>query len=176
MNPIKAARTRHETMGWGIPISIGAFLIIGFICVSYLPRGTTNCGGNNAALSECGWFATILELQFSRKSDRPITVAETSGYFRACCVARYSSWTRRARYLVFTGPIRRDTASSRTVVFVCDRPYSNVPERIFGSAPPTHAAVFSDCTFDLISPAEFASLDFTQYRDVNEMFPQAKDK
>ncbi len=59
-----------------------------------------------------------------------------------------------------------------TVVAVCNREFSNVPQPTFWNGfhkTPGHAALLSDGTTKVIPPAQFASLDLTNFVSVKSL-------
>ena len=59
-----------------------------------------------------------------------------------------------------------------TVVAVCNLEFSNVPQPTFWNGfrkTPGHAALLSDGTTKVISPAQFASLDLTNFVSVKSL-------
>jgi hypothetical protein len=80
-------------------------------------------------------------------------------------------WIPSARFLVSTASMSERESQPRRVIVVCDTPYSNVPRRWIGSAPPAHAAGFSDGSAGLISPAEFAALDRSLFAFLDVLYP-----
>lgn len=59
-----------------------------------------------------------------------------------------------------------------TVVAVCNREFSNVPQPTFWNGfrkTPGHAALLSDGTTKVISPVQFASLDLTNFVSVKSL-------
>ena len=49
---------------------------------------------------------------------------------------------------------------------VCDTPFDNVPQRLFGKAAPTHAVVYSDGSTALMRTEDFGRLDLKGFVDV----------
>jgi hypothetical protein len=139
----------------------------------------TNCGGNSAALNEVHGIALAALVYASDAPDHSFRFTTPTARQREE-LAHYgrTPWCRGARFLVSTAPIsekqfplRREPEAQRRVITVCDTPYTNVPRRRFGSAPPTHAAGYSDGSYGLISLAEFAALDRTTFVPIDELYP-----
>ena len=133
---------------------------------------TTNCGGNSAALAQ---VRSIALLALAGTYDAPdhsfrFTAADAGQREQLALYAR-THWLRSARFLVSTAPVSEHEAPPRRIIAVCDTPYRNVPRRWIGSAPPTHAAGFSDGSHGLISPAEFAALDRSTFVALDELYP-----
>ena len=62
--------------------------------------------------------------------------------------------------------MRVDAAADKRIIMVCDHPYDNVPQRIFGRSPMAHAVAYSTGESGLISPAEFVQLDLSAFIDL----------
>ena len=159
-----------------ILLLIGALLACGVASLPLLTH-TTNCGGNCAARANCAIVAASLAIEPSRHPDGTISFLDPSPELRRSLpgLAR-QSWLPDARFLVLAEPFYSRTSLPRLVVYVCDRPYSNVPECLLFSAPPTHAAVYSDGSMALISTSDFAALDFSRFRDLKELYPGVKSE
>lgn len=84
-----------------------------------------------------------------------------------------ANWLPQAHFLVSYAPLVAGSAERR-VIIVCDTPYTNVPQHRFFSAPPTHAAGFSDGTTGLITPTEFSALDRKSFVALDELYPAKK--
>jgi hypothetical protein len=134
---------------------------------------TKNCGGNSAALHVCKNYALIFDLSRSESSDLHFSVTNlpTQHHAELGELARYH-WVRNARFLVSTASVAREGQHKPRVIVVCDTAYSNVPERRFFKAPPTHAAGYSDGSTALISPAEFARLDKSLFVPLDTLYPK----
>ena len=136
--------------------------VVGLGAAAWWEPGATamNCGGNSAALSTVRVIAVMAvcgaqdapDHTFRFDSARP---QEREQYAQLS----KSDWLRGARFLVSTAPVRWPDSAPRHLVVVCDKPYRNVPQVRWGSAPPTHAAGYSDGQTGLISTEEFAKLD-----------------
>ncbi len=88
---------------------------------------------------------------------------EEREYFR---VVTGMSWLPGSKLLVAAGPIVLSEERPRNILAVCDTPFDNVPRRIFGRAPLTHAVGYSDGSNGLISVQEFRRLDLSEFIDV----------
>jgi hypothetical protein len=132
----------------------------------------SNCGGNSAALTSA---RAIALLGFAEAHDRPDQVFQFSAANERECkdLASMSPnrWLQGAHFWVRTEPIAMTDADHKRIIVVCDTPYRNVPQQTFGSAPPTHAVGYSDGSAGLIPTAEFAALDLTQFKKLDELFP-----
>ena len=164
----------------------GFLLIAVLLTVSagfFLPvfSTSTNCGGNSAALNEVHGIALAALVYASDAPDHSFRFTTPTALQRGELV-HYgrTHWCPRARFLVSTAPIHEvpfplqpeHTRQQRRIITVCDTPYTNVPRQRFGSAPPTHAAGYSDGSYGLISLAEFAALDRTTFVPIDELYPR----
>ena len=59
----------------------------------------------------------------------------------------------------------------RRIIIVCDSAYTNVPQRLFWSVPPTYAAGYSDGSVGPISVSEFARFDRSCFAGFSELYP-----
>lgn len=133
---------------------------------------TTNCGGNSAALSRVQEYALVASMTASDNLEHTFRVnAVTPDLRKQLAELAHCRWIPNARFLVATAPLYTNESRSRRVIIVCDTPYRNVPRRWMGSAPPAHAAGFSDGSAALISPAEFAALDRSSFTYLDEIYP-----
>ena len=163
----------------------GSLLIAVLLAVSagfFLPvfSTPTNCGGNSAALSEVHGIALAALLNACDSPDHSFRFTTPTAWQREQLTHYgHTHWCPRARFLVSTAPIYElplplppeHERPQRRVITVCDTPYNNVPRKRFGSAPPTHAAGYSDGSYGLISLAEFAALDRTTFVPIDELYP-----
>jgi hypothetical protein len=145
----------------------GTLIVLAMVAVAPIPR-RTNCGGNSAALALISRITLTARVGLLDSPD---------GRFRFDGSQREEvggdvRW-RGGRLLVSTVPLSKDEVGRRVIV-VCDEPFRNVPRQLIGSAPPTHAAGFSDGSICLISPAEFAALDFSTFAWFDDLYPPTK--
>jgi hypothetical protein len=147
----------------------GFLLVVG--AVAWLvPGHTTNCGGNSAALARVQSYAALAAVSARYASDHQFHIFSPAEEQRTdLAILARSHWLPYAHFLVSTTPVQAGAA--RRVIVVCDTPFYNVPQRWIGSPPPAHAAGFSDGTAALISPAEFAALDRSQFVALDRLFP-----
>lgn len=57
-------------------------------------------------------------------------------------------------------------ATGRVVIAVCDRPFDNVPRKMFGKGPLRHAIGYADGSTALVSVDEFQGFDLSGFVDV----------
>ena len=156
--------------------TLGILGVIGIAAgAALLPLWTTssNCGGNSAALAAVNCYVNMTVAEAMDAADQKFSVtAATSDQRRQISNLPGANWVRRAHFLVSTVPFVPRSEEPRRVVIVCDTPYTNVPQRRFFESPPTHAAGFSDGTFGLISPKEFAALDRSAFIAIDKLFPK----
>lgn len=142
---------------------------------AFLPLldGSTNCGGNSAALSAVRAYARFALNEAMVDTGHGFRVTEATAEQRDQLASLPGAgWLPRAHFLVSSAPVLADS-KKRRVVIVCDRPFTNVPRRWMGSAPPAHAAGFSDGTARLISPTEFAGLDWSSFVKVDDLLRES---
>ncbi len=151
---------------------LGAVLAGGVVFLLPLLSRSSNCGGNSAALSDVRQYALLVGNAAEASPDHTFRVdAATPEQRKELAEFVRNSWIPRARYLVSTASLSERELQTRRVKIVCDTPYRNVPRRWIGSAPPTHAAGYSDGSSGLISPAEFAALDRSSFAFLDVLYP-----
>ena len=136
-----------------------------FVCLFlFLGNGSTNCGGNSAALSHVSSVAGYV------KSFMPGSSDELAGMDRKLVddrdrLASYAKthWLRSARFLVSRKALFARTTEARTILVLCDTAYRNVPRLMIGQSPPTHAAAYTDGSTTLITEQEFSRLDRSDF-------------
>jgi len=130
---------------------------------------TTNCGGNSAALARVRYIANVAIVGAYGTPDHLIHFEAADDEERELLAHEgRSQWLPHAHFLVSTVPVSKEAA--KRVIVMCDTPYRNVPQRWIGSAPPSHAATFSDGSCRLISPAEFAKLDRSAFVALDALY------
>ncbi len=143
----------------------------------YTTGVATNCGGNSAALAQVSQIAVIARVgsmdapdhlfYFSKANSRELDQLSELGQ---------TFWLHGAHFLVSTSPVSENEPQPRRVIVVCDTAYRNVPQRRFGSAPPTHAAGFADGSCGLISTTEFAKLDPASLVPLDKVYPPTQPR
>jgi hypothetical protein len=156
--------------------SLAVVVVLAGVVAVLLPllARPSNCGGNSAALNDVKLYVLMVELGINDTVDRTFRVTALTGDQRdeLSRVVR-DHWIRGARFLVSTNPVHEADLKSRRILIVCDTPFQNVPQRRFGSAPPTYAVGYSDGTKGLLGVGEFAALDFTTFRFLDELIQPA---
>ena len=166
---------RYETEGHinrKLLFLLAGLLVFGAVLGPGLSYSITNCGGNSAALAQVQSIALIARAGTFDTPDHSFRFTAVDADQREQ-LTHYSRthWLRNARFLVSIDPVLEHEAQPRRIIVVCDTPYRNVPRRWIGSAPPTHAAGFSDGSHGLISTAEFAALDRSKFTPLDKMYP-----
>ena len=146
---------------------LGAVVLICAAVLLPLLARPTNCGGNSAALTACEDIALSLQIISSDHGDKSFSVSDLGPaereYFRRVAGL---SWLPDSKILVAPGPIVLRAQQPKMIIAVCDRPFDNVPRRLFGKAPATHAVAYSDGSTGLITVGEFRRSDFSRFVDV----------
>ena len=123
---------------------VAALVLCGALFLPALTR-PSNCGGNSAALSACKSVAVCFRLITAERGDGPVSIgglkAAERDYFKQVAGL---NWLGGARILV-TPEIRGGPSSGKEIIAICDRAFANVPRRMFGKAPLTHAVAYADC-------------------------------
>jgi hypothetical protein len=143
---------------------------LALVCALALPpllARPTNCGGNSAALAACRDIVLSFRAIALDMGDKPVSISNLSDEDRKVfrSVAGIS-WLHQSRVLVVRGTVTLGQEAPREIIAVCDTPFDNVPRRMFGRAPLTHAVGYSDGSAGLISVQEFHRLDLSRFIDV----------
>lgn len=142
-----------------------ALVICGAILLPALAR-PSNCGGNSAALAACQTVSLCFQLIADERGDAAVSIHELNenerGYFKHVSGL---NWIGPGRVLVTTERVGTDGATGKAVIAVCDKPFDNVPRRLFGKAPLAHAVAYADGHTSLISTDEFQRLDLSGFVD-----------
>jgi hypothetical protein len=142
-----------------VTVAILLILMVGFLLPALqLPR---NCGGNTAALSNVVFWKAFVEGAVAQDAKHRfcINTATPEQREQFAFYARAGMISNAHHFLVSTLPYTEETRDPGQVLMVCDTPFTNVPQGRFFSSPPTHAAMFQDGNFRLISVDEFKALD-----------------
>lgn len=170
------APNRRTTCFWGFVRIAGICLCVA-ACVFIWARlgGPSSCEGNTAALAACKTVVTRLDMVSQDWTNAPVSVADIDSWENQHI--KFGSlpgleFLPHAKILVRSTPISFSGAGSHEIVAVCDTPFDNVPRRVFGKAPMTHAVSYSDWTSTLIPVEEFERLDLSGFIDVKTLRKQ----
>ena len=130
----------------------------------------SNCGGNSAALSACKAYITILQLWAADHHGESFHFDQADTQTRQQ-LGRLpgASWIRSGRLMARLDEVRVEAAADKRIIMVCDHPYDNVPQRIFGTSPMAHAVAYSNGETGLISPQQFARLGLSGFVDLQSL-------
>jgi hypothetical protein len=154
-------------------IAFGLLLVLIACGAALLPlvARSTNCGGNSAALAACKSAAICFRLIASERDGKPVSVADLSeaerDYFKQIAGL---NWLGEAKVLVAAIPVSLDSQKQQ-IVAACDRAFDNVPRRVFGKSPLTHAVAYTDGSTALISVEDYQKLDVSKFVDVKSFQP-----
>ncbi len=133
-----------------------------------LASKSSNCGGNSAAMAACGSIDTALSIIASERKANSIdfstlTVSEREVFGQIAGLR----WLGDAKVLV---KLRLDFDSTNEVVLaVCNQAFRNVPQKLIGQAPTTHAALIQNRGVVLLPVDEFHHLDLPGFVDVRSL-------
>jgi hypothetical protein len=146
-----------------------ALALCGTILFPALSR-PSNCGGNSAALSACKSISVCFRLIAAERGDGAVSISELSraerDYFKQVAGL---SWLGQSRVLITPTRVGVGGATGRVVIAACDRAFDNVPRRMFGKAPLTHAVAYADGSNGLMPAEEFRRLDLSSFVDVRSI-------
>ena len=142
--------------------------IAGFLFPMF--KGTSNCGGNSAALAACKSYIVILQLWAEDHPNMAFQYSQADAETKQN-LARLpgASWIRSTRLLARLEDVRVDPTTGRQIIMVCERAFDNVPQRIFRRAPMAHAVAYSTGETGLITPDQFTQLDLRGFVDVQTL-------
>lgn len=132
----------------------------------------SNCGGNTAALGACKMY--IVNARFAAFDNGgdvfniDMDPESEIEWMLEMLRSRSDTWMGDAGFYVRTGDVVVGKHAPRTILVIGGKPFRNVPQRRFGCAPATYAVGYADGEIDLITPAEFASLDLSRFRSIAE--------
>ncbi len=160
-----------RTKNWLMVAIVGvALLVLGAALLMPALARASNCGGNSAALAACSSISMCFRLISSERGGKPVSISDLSSreqqYFRQVTGL---SWLGSAHVLVTGTAIRGDPSGGQEIIAVCDRPFDNVPRRMFRKAPLTHAVGYADGSTGLISVEDFRRLDLRGFLDVRKI-------
>ncbi|HVX61889.1 MAG TPA: hypothetical protein VHC19_14835, partial [Pirellulales bacterium] len=132
---------------------IAAVSVLVLLGIALAPRfQASNCGGNTAALHDVKWYSLIVQLAAEENPGHEFRIDHiTPKQQEELAQIANDFWVSGARFLVSTRPYRLQSTAPPRLLIVCDQPFRNVPRRLIGSAPPMHAAAFSDGSRRLLS-------------------------
>src|SRR5436190_6333576 len=94
---------------------------------------TSNCGGNNAALSDVRAYAIFIQCAADESANGEFLItAPTPKQRKQLAEIAHDPWLRGGQLLVSTKPNRSEPSEPRRIVIVCNRPFKNVPRYVFG--------------------------------------------
>jgi len=161
--------------------SLWLFLRLSLICIClFVCEGVrlrlgnpSDCGGNTAALAACKSFVTGLEIISNQRSNAPVSISDIKSS-ELSYVTNLAGLNLLTNSKVLVKPIAVGFfGGPKEIIAVCDRAFDNVPRRLFGKAPYTHAIAYADGSFALFTVEEFKGLDLTNFVDIRKI--QAKD-
>ncbi len=139
--------------------------VVGFL----LPAAPhTNCSGNTEALFLVGCCGSRLLKNAEARPDHLFSLVGATTAERSDPADHGEFSMSKGRILVTTAPIEARYRSPRTILAVCDRPFTYVP-RLDRRSPPAHAVAYSDGSCGLISVAEYSTLDLGSYIPVDQL-------
>ena len=149
------------------------FIALAVVAASFFRfEGSTNCGGNSAALADVQQYAMLARVYTMEDPDHTFCVTSiTMEQRKQIALIGRSPWLPGVRFLVSTNAIH-DTQSnhSRRIIIVSDTAFNNVPRRWLLHAPFTYAVGFSDGTTGLISGEEFAKLNRASFKYLDALY------
>jgi hypothetical protein len=142
---------------------------------AYERFSASNCGGNNAALCYVRMYSIFLENAADESPNGEFDVTSATPRQRTqLAEIAHCPWLRGGQILVSIRPYRSEPSEPRRIVAVCDRAFRNVPRYVFGTAPPTFAASFSDGSTALLTAKEFDALDRSAFGSLIEIIGKSE--
>ena len=154
-----------------ISIAVSGIVVVALVGIVVPATRRSNCGGNSAALFVCGEFVAIPRetaegkggvLDFNMK---PGEEKKSLGYLaKNNEIPGASFLVKRGRHEIEEG--------QKQIIVVCATAYSNVPQPTLWNLykrTPAHAVGYSDGLAELISPAQFNSLNLSDFVDAREL-------
>ena len=165
---LRPMKVNRKTFLWlGLSLAIGVAVVSAIVPLGY----ATNCGGNSAALARVQEYVIFARMAATDSPDHSFRVGSVGPeQQKALAKLAHYHWIPAARFLVCTAALSDQESQSNRIIVVCDTPYNNVPRLWIGSAPLAHAAGFSDGSASLISQAEFAALDRSSFKFLDELY------
>jgi hypothetical protein len=151
--------------------------VIGLVGIALIVpafQWTSNCGGNNAGLADVRLYLLIAQPTAESSPNGAFDVARANVDPRKqLAEIANDPWIGDARFLVSTSPYTC-RSSPREILIVCDGAFRNVPRRLFGQSPPTHATAFTDGSVDIISVGEFQAQNRSMLTPVGVLLDKLK--
>lgn len=141
-------------------IAIFAIALVVFVLPAL--KQPSNCGGNSEALNDIKWYVGILRSAAETRPDHQFSISSATPS-ELVQLRDLASGPAGAGFLVSRHPYCHSLKAPKRIIIVCDRAFTNLPRRLFGRAPPTHAVAYSDGSCGLISVAEFEALDRSEF-------------
>jgi len=171
--------TARKAFTWFVRLFVASFALgVALLAIDGVGR-PTNCGGNSAALGACSYLARSVQfVRDERLSTEPLSLASVRIALGDADlnVRVTTSWIASATFLVRNPELPLPTPPSEPVIIaVCSRSYSNVPEPTIWnlySTRPSHAVGYSDGSWGLITPEEYAALDLASFVALEAWVPQ----
>jgi hypothetical protein len=164
-------RPRRHRRTW-IVLIVGIVVLMAALAPALQPA--TNCGGNNAALSDVHQYCLIASLAADELPDHGFRISDATPEQREDLAHIADDfWIRPARLLVLPSLDRKLRSGPRRITIVCDTAFRNVPRPIWGRGTPRHAAGYSDGSVGLISVAEYQALDRSSLRPLDDLLAEA---
>ena len=147
-----------------------AAVVIAVALVAFSMNDATNCGGNSAALFCVQDYVGLAKFEAEDSPDHLFRIGTiTQDQQKQLSRIAHYDFIPQARFLVSTLPLSEKAVQPRRIIIVCNTPFQNVPRRWLWHAPSTYAAGFSDGSIALISPGEFAALDQSSFKYLDEL-------
>jgi hypothetical protein len=156
---------------WPLIVLLSVFAVVAFGTFLPMTSRRTNCGGNSAAMAACSDVGAALAWITSERGTNTLHLATLSEAERKEFKSIAGlSWLGNATVLI--NP-RVDFDSTNDVVLaICNRAYRNVPQKLIGQAPPTHAALIHNRGVVLLPVEEFNRLNLDGFVNVRELSPK----
>jgi len=153
---------------WSILAVVAIALVTAGLLLPAVKR--TNCGGNSAALVACKGYIMCLKLWSEDHEGSSFHFSQVDFETkRDLAHLPGANWIRSARLLARLEDVRLNPGGDKRIIIVCAQAYDNVPQRLFGRAPMTHAVAYSTGEAGLITPEEFGRLDLRGFVDLQTL-------
>jgi hypothetical protein len=160
-----------ERMSGKFLLILAAMVVAAFVAALSILSRPSNCGGNSAALAQVKHIALIAYVAaFESPSQTFRFTAPDAEQRIQLSKASLNYWIPDAHFLVSTNTVFGPETLPDQIVVVCDKPYGNVPRRLFGSAPLSYAVGFADGRSSLMSQEQFAALDLSKFVRLDRIY------